>query len=171
MNPRSSSFLPRPPPRDLARALFLVLLPLCLLLAARATPTPKTSDNKPVQLTPLQVKARPFSSFGIALGFLVDPKQKMIRRMFIIEVVEHSEAASKGLQPGCEIISADDIPVSSLEHRIDPTSTIHRLFINRKRFDRIKLEVIPAPAEKPRTVFLTEGRDPNRPIYLQWLFP
>jgi S1-C subfamily serine protease len=127
-----------------------------VVLSARI-PRPEVVSDDAVHLPPFVVKARPLTSFGLALLIVVNARSKQVDRMFIKEVRADSEADANGLMAGTEIFSVDGRSVRSFVVRFDPESDLYRLFVNRRRGDRIRLVVIAPSATQSRTVVLTQG--------------
>jgi C-terminal processing protease CtpA/Prc len=152
---------------------FAILVLGTAVAVADARPRkPETSEGTPVRMQPLVVRARPFSSFGLALEIIANPQTRQIIRMFIKEVTVDSEADSKGLTEGTEILSVDGKSVWSFVLRFKPENELFRLFINRKRGDRITLVVVSPSATTPRTVVLTQGlRTTGSFPWQVWEFP
>jgi hypothetical protein len=124
---------------------------------ARARP-PETGAEPPVRLQPFVVVVPPVTSFGLALTILADPQTRQIKRMFIKAVAVDSEAELRGLTAGTEILDVEGKSVSSFVVHFNPGSELSRLFINRRRGDRIRLVVASPPDRRPRAVELTQGR-------------
>jgi len=114
------------------------------------------ADQAPVLLNPYSVKGKPATSFGISFYYEADVRTQRIIRLFILEVVDGSEAAEKGLKTGTEVIAADGTDIRTLDAKFDPKSEFNRLFMNRKAGERITLTILRKEGAKPCTVELTE---------------
>jgi len=115
------------------------------------------TDETTIILKPCPVTAKPVTSFGISLYYVADVQTRRIIRLFVLEVLPHSDAEAKGLKTGTEIIAADGNDIGLLDARFDPKSEFNHLFMNRRAGDRITLTIIRKKGAKPRTVELTEG--------------
>jgi S1-C subfamily serine protease len=128
------------------------------LAADAKTRAPETGAGPTVRMQPFVVMVPPVTSFGLGLAIFADPQTRQIKRMFIKAVTADSEADMLGLTAGTEILNVDGKSVSSFVIRFNPDSELSRLFINRRRGDRIRLVVASPPDRQPRTVVLTQGR-------------
>lgn len=145
--------------------LVLVLLVLAIgaethARAKRPKPDPLAP---PVEMKPFVVQAEPITSFGLGLKVTISRTTHRITKLEIRAVPEDSAAYRKQhLRAGMEIIAVDGIDIRTLEGRIEPGSEFNRLFMNRKRGDRIILTISRGPGRFPRLVELTESAKPPR---------
>lgn len=145
--------------------LFLALLPLVAAGELSARPRrPKIDPLAPtLELKPFVVKDEPVTSFGLSLSLMVVRSTGRISKLVIRSVAEESEAyQQQHLRAGMEILAVDGIDVRTMEGRIDPGSDFNRLFMNRKRGDRIVLTLSRGPGRFPRMVELIEWVRPRR---------
>ncbi len=139
----------------------ILALAMAPLLAAAHPPAPVANPEAPVAMRAYVVEAKPLTSFGISLRMVAARPTKQVLRMFVREVVPDSEADYNRLGPGTEILSINGKAVDSFVVAFDPESDLGRLFVNRRRGDRIEMEVIDPGETTPRRVVLVAGR--NRP--------
>ncbi len=128
------------------------------LAADAKTRAPETGTGPTVRMQPFVVMVPPVTSFGLGLAIFADPQTRQIKRMFIQAVAADSEADRLGLTAGTEILNVDGKSVLSFVVRFSPDSELSRLFVNRRRGDRIRLVVASPPGRPPRAVVLTQGR-------------
>lgn len=140
---------------------FLTTALLALLLTpesdARSRKPPADSGEPCVVLKPFVVKDLPITCFGMSLCILADPATRKVGRLFVLQVQPGSEAATKGLSRGTEILAADDHDVASLAARFEPDSEFNHLFMNRQAGDRITLKIVPTNGAQPQVVELTQS--------------
>ena len=139
-------------------ALCLALAP-ALAAAGRARPREPAADlAAPVPMEAILVEAKPLTSFGLSLQMVAVRQNKQILRMFVRDVVPQSEADYAGLQPGTEILSINGRAVNTFAVGFTPESELGRLFVNRRRGDRILLLIRPPGETDSRSVTLVMGR-------------
>ena len=93
-------------------------------------------------------------------------------RIFVTRVLPDSQASIEGMRFGTEILAADNLAVSTFPARLDPGSEMNRLFINRRRGERITLKIVSTPGANPRIVTLTHGvRSAPQPPWTRSDFP
>ncbi len=136
--------------------------------AARGADAPTRSrESAPVQLAPLRIVGRPVTSFGLSLLILENVKARCVERLFVYAVADRSEAQWKGVAAGDEIVRVDGRPVRLLPAKFDGGSPLHACFVDRRRGDRVTLEIL-TPGEKTlRRIVLTEGT-PAGPAPWAW---
>lgn len=123
---------------------------------APATRIPAEIRDGALVLDTLEVANRPLTSFGLGLQIFALAPGQPIARLIVRQVGSHSEAAMKGIAPGDEILRVDDRSIHLLEARFDRTGEFSQRFINRRRGDRIVLEIRSASDGTVRTITLTE---------------
>lgn len=126
-------------------------------LAAQATSPPRAPTAPIVVLEPFVVKDQPITSFGIALNIEVDRATGLVRRLIIRSVDRESEAYTKNLRAGMEILEVDELTVVALPARFEPGSEFNRRFMHRQKGDHIELTVAGGPNRETRVVGLTQG--------------
>ncbi len=114
-----------------------------------------------LELEPFSVRSKRtvHTSFGLSLLITAEAETRQILKIMIVDVADESEAMARGLGPGAEIISVNDRSVHSLAANFRADSEFGRLFMNRKKSDRIDLAVVKQPGERQTTLTLTQGRD------------
>ncbi len=112
----------------------------------------------PIPLPAVVVEAKPLTSFGISLQLVAVRQTRQILRMFVREVAPGSEADTSGIEPGAEILSIDGRAVDTFIDRFDSESDLGRLFVNRRRGDRLDLVVKSPGSPASRRVYLVAGR-------------
>jgi S1-C subfamily serine protease len=110
-------------------------------LSVKAMP-PAPADSKVFVLEPFKVKGTAASNFAIDIRILVDAGTKKVFKMVVTRVAEDSDASDLGLQVGDEIVKIDGVPVEGMDSKVDRTSQIGRIFLNRHSGDSLKLEII-----------------------------
>ncbi|ACB77006.1 hypothetical protein Oter_3731 [Opitutus terrae PB90-1] len=125
--------------------------------AAHAPAIPPIPPDSIVRLDPLRVRSRPITCFGLGLRIYVHPQTKQVVRIIVEQVAVDSEAAAKRIAPGTEILKANGRDVRTLCAPFTAGTEFARLFLNRRRGDRIALELLMSPNAKPRQVTLTQG--------------
>jgi S1-C subfamily serine protease len=128
-------------------ALLLVSLALLAPLSSKGKP-PAPADGKVLELEPFKVKGTAASNFAIDIRILVDAGTKKVFKVVVMRVAEDSDASDLGLQVGDEIVTINGVPVAGMDSRVDITSQIGRLFLNRHPGDSLKLEVITRRTQK-----------------------
>lgn len=121
---------------------FVVLLASLVLLAPLGAKDKAPADGKVFILEPFKVKGAAASNFAIDIRILVDAGTNKVYKILITRVVEDSDAAELGLQTGDEIVKIDGVPVEGMDPKVDISSQIGRIFLNRQPGDKLKLEVL-----------------------------
>ena len=145
-------------------------LGLALAAAAGAGAAgPAASEVAPVPMRTYTVAEKPLTCFGLSLQMVALRQTKQVLRMFVREVMPDSEADFNGLVTGTEILSINGRAVDSFVVGFDPQSELGRLFVNRRRGDRVTLVVVPPGETAARTVVLVLGRThPPDPFVREW---
>ena len=125
----------------------LVLLVFLAPLSAKEKP-PAPANGQVIALEPFKVQGTAASNFGIDIRILVDVRTKKVFKIVITRVAEDSDASDLGLQVGDEIVKIDGLLVQGMDPKIDTTSQIGRIFLNRHPGDQLKLEVITRRPQK-----------------------
>jgi predicted esterase len=124
---------------------------------AAATVAPDApADPDTLRLRPMQVNARPFTSFGMSLEVFARPESRQITRIVVREVARDSDAAEQGIREDDEIVRIDGQTIYSFNAEFDRDSDFGRHFVARKTGERIKLEIV-TPHGNRREVTLSEG--------------
>lgn len=76
--------------------------------------------------------------------------------MKVRSVKPESDADREGFAPRARILSLDGKPVEEMDATFEKGSDLHRIFINRKRGDKLVVELIDEGYQYPRTVTLVE---------------
>lgn len=149
------------PPRSIVRGAAWRICCIGLVLGLPSgRPAETAASERPddiVRLDPLRVRSRPITCFGLALRIFVHPQSRQVACIVVEHVLADSEAAARGLRPGALILTANGRDVRTLRAPFTAGTDFARLFINRRRGDRITLEIQPAPNETPRRITLTQG--------------
>ena len=122
------------------------------------TPQPAMAADQTVVLSPVDVSAKPLGCFGISIKAQKDVFSSRVSEMTVIAVVPNSEAERLGLVPSTQILRIDGRDVSEFTATFNQGSELSDKLINRKKGDRISLEVLVPGAKKSRLVTLVEGR-------------
>jgi C-terminal processing protease CtpA/Prc len=128
-------------------ALFLVSLLLLVPLSAKDKP-PAPGTTKVFELEPFRVKGTAASNFAIDIRILIDSRTNRVFKILITRVAADSDASDLGLQVGDEIVKIDSIPVEGMDPKVDITSQIGRIFLNRHPGDPLRLEIITRRTQK-----------------------
>jgi hypothetical protein len=135
-----------------------------VLFAARlggsgiATPQTDNSMDATVVLSPVDVSAKPLGCFGISIRAQRDIFSSRVSEMTVLAVVPHSDADKQGLAPFTQILKIDGRDVIEFVATFNQGSELGGKLINRKKGDRIILEVLVPGAKKSKFVTLIEGR-------------
>ena len=124
-----------------AASLLLALVCLATLSGKDKIP-PVVANEKVLVLEPFKVNESPLISYAIDIAVYAEPKTKTVTRIFITRVLEDTDAARAGLQPGDEIVSLDGVPVKGMEARVGPDSALGRFLLNRDHGEKLNFEII-----------------------------
>ena len=129
----------------------------CAQGSGAASPS-SNSDPKPsLVLSPFVVSSKPIGSFGLSVKAMRYGPSLKVAELTILDVVAHTDADKEGLGPLTQILSIDGKSVNDFTASFDKGTDLSLKLIDRKRGDRITLEVLVLGARKPREVTLTEG--------------
>ncbi len=81
-----------------------------------------------------------------------------VAEMTVLAVIPNSDADKQGLGPLTQILSIDGKDVSDFTASFDKGSDLNAKLIDRKKGDKITLEVLILGAKRPKRVTLVEGR-------------
>jgi S1-C subfamily serine protease len=123
-----------------------------------AAPPPGGGARTPTVLDPYVVSSKPIGSFGLSVKAIRDGFSAKVAELTILDVVPHSDADRLGLGPLTRILSIDGRSVNEFTASFDKGADLNAKLIDRKRGDRITLEVVVLGAGKPKFVHLVEGR-------------
>jgi len=118
---------------------------------------PDGGSRTPAMLPAFVVSEQPIGSFGLSVKATRDPFSPRIAQLIILEVVRHSDADRCGLGPLTQILTIDGRDIHEFAASFDRGSDLSVKLVDRKRGDRIVLEVLPKGAGKSRKVTLVEG--------------
>lgn len=125
------------------KAVSVLLTLVCLAtVSGKDKLPPAVANEKVLVLEPMKIKETPLISYAIDIAIYADPKTKLVTRIFITRVMEDTDAARAGLQPGDEIVSLDGVPVKGLEPRVGPDSPLGKFLLNRDHGERLNFEII-----------------------------
>jgi predicted metalloprotease with PDZ domain len=129
-------------------ASFLLALVCLATLSGKDKIPPVVANEKVLVLEPFKVSESPLISYAIDIAVYAEPKTKTVTRIFITRVLEDTDAARAGLQPGDEIVSLDGVPVKGMEARVGPDSALGRFLLNRDHGEKLNFEIITRRTEK-----------------------
>jgi len=130
----------------------------CLSAQTASGPAPSGGSRTPTVLDPYVVSSKPIGSFGLSVKAIRDGFSAKVAELTILDVVPHSDADRLGLGPLTRILSIDGRSVNEFTASFDKGADLNAKLIDRKRGDRITLEVVVLGAGKPKFVHLVEGR-------------
>jgi hypothetical protein len=107
-----------------------------------------------VELDPLRVKDDPLTSFPISFEITREHSSNQVKTIVVREVPEGSTTAEMGVKVGDEIIKINGRQVSEFRGGVTKDSEIGRIFINRRRGDKVDLELLAAETRTPYAVTL-----------------
>ena len=117
-----------------------LLLSFALLAPVFAKDQPP-AGNEVLVLDPLKVKGNASSNFAIDIQLVVNATTRKVAQIKITHVYEDTDASDLGLQPADEIVKIDGVPVDGMDPKVDFTSQIGLIFLNRHPGDAVRLEV------------------------------
>lgn len=127
--------------------------------SAQNAPAPPSGGSRTATvLDPYVVSSKPIGSFGLSVKAIRDGFSAKVAELTILDVVPHSDADKAGLGPLTRILSIDGRSVNEFTASFDKGADLSAKLIDRKKGDRITLEVVVLGASKPKFVNLVEGR-------------
>jgi hypothetical protein len=144
-----------------AAARMAVLVGVLLQAKSEASDNPACQSAPPldsaVVLSPVDISAKPFGCFGISIRAERDALTSRVSEMTVLDVIPNSEADRDGLAPFTRILRIDGREVGEFIASFNRGSELNAKLINRKKGDRIVLEVLALGSRKSKVVTLTEG--------------
>lgn len=104
-----------------------------------------------MELPKLAIKGSPICSYGFGVSAFREPVTKKIKRLFVADVTDDSEAQRQGIQEGDEILSINGTKVAGMDGLMNPGSPLFNLLINQPPGQTIKFEIA---VRVPRTFTL-----------------
>jgi C-terminal processing protease CtpA/Prc len=117
----------------------------------------KTASKASIVLTPFVVSSKPIGSFGLSVKAIRGGFSADVAELTILDVIPHTDAEKQGLGPLTQILSIDGRSVNEFAASFDKGTELNLKLVDRKRGDRITMEVLIRGAGKPKQVTLTEG--------------
>jgi S1-C subfamily serine protease len=126
--------------------------------SAISAPQSDPELGQTIVLSPVNVSTRPIGCFGLSVRARQDGLLARVAEMTVLAVIPHSDADKQGLGPLTQILSIDGKDVSNFTASFDKGSDLNAKLIDRKKGDKITLEVLVLGAKRPKRVTLVEGR-------------
>ena len=120
---------------------FALLLVASFVPWSRGVEPAKAEPEETIELPKLAIKGSPISSYGFGIVGLREPVTKKIKRLFVADVTEDSEAQRRGIQEGDEILSINGVKVAGMDGLMKPGSPLFDLLINQPPGQSIKFEI------------------------------